>query len=522
MKKIEASAWKSDMPVFREIATEYYNGTLPKNQYKGKSGRFGSYAQKAPGKSMLRLRMTAGQMTKEKMAFVAAMLKEYDVDKLHFTTCQAVQLHNLDLNPVCEIMEKALDAGIVTVGGGGDFPRNTMCSPLSGVEKEEYFNVLPYAKAVGEFAMNFINLPKLPRKYKITFSNSPKNITHATIHDLGFVARPDGTFDVYSAGGMGPNPKVGVVVAEGVQPEKILYYVEAMRRTFLKYGIYDPRSKARTRYMQDTCGGPEGYKKAFLEVFDEVIAEGENLDIAPEDIAADLQPCTKAADGELNVADYNGFVYEQKQAGLYAVKWHPIGGCPVPAEFCAMNDLLQGMDDVEVRISPDESAYIINLTANEVKTVLAAMENMDVARTLFETSVACIGGTICQQGLRDSQGAVRECIEAVRAAGVAANALPRVRFSGCPSSCSAHHIGALAFRGAAIKGQPAFMVYAYGDDEQSKETFAKEMGAMLQSEIPNFLIKLGQTVEAAGLSFDEWYKDNAAAMEEIIKEYLPK
>ena len=35
----------------------------------------------------------------------------------------------LDAKAVCDIMEQAMDAGIVTRGGGGDFPRNTMVSP---------------------------------------------------------------------------------------------------------------------------------------------------------------------------------------------------------------------------------------------------------------------------------------------------------------------------------------------------------------------------------------------------------
>ena len=73
--------------------------------------------------------------------------------------------------------------------------------------------------------MTFINAEKMPRKLKVCFSNSPANVTHATYRDLGFAACPDGTFDVYSAGGLGNNPQFGVKVAEGVAPEKILYYI---------------------------------------------------------------------------------------------------------------------------------------------------------------------------------------------------------------------------------------------------------------------------------------------------------
>ena len=202
MYKIDPKSWKADMPAFREKTAAFYAGELKKNDYKGFSGLYGSYAQKGGQASMLRLRMTSGRVTKEKLLFVAEMVQKYQVKRMHFTTCETIQLHDLDQNTVCDIMEKALDAGIVTMGGGGDFPRNVMCSPLSGVEKEEYFDVRPWAEAAGEYLMNFIKAEKMPRKLKVCFSNSPKNLPHATFRDLGFAAREDGTFDVYSAGGL--------------------------------------------------------------------------------------------------------------------------------------------------------------------------------------------------------------------------------------------------------------------------------------------------------------------------------
>ena len=72
-----------------------------------------------------------------------------------FTTCQTIQLHDLGPDTLYAIMEQALDAGIVTMGGGGDFPRNVMCSPLSGVQADEYFDTLPYAEAAGDYLMHF-------------------------------------------------------------------------------------------------------------------------------------------------------------------------------------------------------------------------------------------------------------------------------------------------------------------------------------------------------------------------------
>ena len=117
--------------------------------------------------------------------------------------------------------------------------------------------MLPWALAAADYLMTYIKGPKLPRKLKVGFSNTPANLTHATFRDLGFAAREDGTFDVYSAGGLGNNPAFGVKVAEKVEKDQILYYIEAMHQMFLAYGNYENRAKARSRYMQQTLGGAE-------------------------------------------------------------------------------------------------------------------------------------------------------------------------------------------------------------------------------------------------------------------------
>lgn len=514
MNKIDPQAWKQDLPEFKEKTAAFYAGELDKMAYKGFSGFYGSYSQKGGKASMLRLRMTAGRVTREKLAFVAKALREHDVPRMHFTTCQTIQLHDLQQDVVCDIMEKALDVNIVTIGGGGDYPRNVMCSPLSGLERGEYFDVLPYAEAAADYLMHFVKAEKMPRKLKVAFSNSPANVTHATYRDLGFVARKDGKFDVYSAGGLGNNPRFGVKVAEGIEPAKILYYIKAMWLTFRAHGNYENRGKARTRYMQDVCGGAEGYAKAYNEKLAEVIASGENLDLVVEP-----QNVTKRGDG----TTAEGFrVIEQKQDGLYTVLWHPIGGQPEVEQFCALADAIAEMPEVEMRLSPDETAYIVNLTGAEAARVLELTAGG--AETEFETSVSCIGGTTCQQGMRDSQGLLAACVKAVRDAKLPANALPCIHVSGCPSSCGTHQTGFMGFRGASkvVDGKPAsaFSFFLGGSDRQGGEAMGAEVGVMLESDIPAFLVELGKTVAASGLDFYAWNEANPDGIKELAAKYI--
>lgn len=511
---MDAKGWKKYLPEFKEKTAAFYAGELSKAEYKGFSGLYGSYAQKGGQASMLRLRMPAGRVTKEKLVFVADAIRKYHINCVHFTTCETIQLHNLDEETVTSLVEEALDAGIVTMGGGGDYPRNVMCSPLSGVEKKEYFNVLPWAEAAGEYLMNFILAEKMPRKLKVCFSNSPENLPHATYRDLGFAATKDGKFDVYSAGGLGNNARMGVKVAESIDPEMILYYIKAMWLTFRAYGNYENRGKARTRYMQEALGGEEQYAAAYQEKLKEVFDSGENLKISVE-----TKEMLKSDDGT-RISGKR--ILPQKQNGLYTVIWHPVGGQPTPENLCALSDVIADMEDVEMRLAPDETAYIINLAGEEAQRVLRV--TADSAETVFETSVSCIGASICQVGLRDSQGLLKECVKAVKEAKIPDGALPQIHISGCPSSCGTHQTGAIGFRGAVKlidrKPLPAFILYVNGEQRQGKENFGCELGTVMEEKIPEFLVKLGKTVAESGMDYMTWHEKNPEELAWIASEYL--
>lgn len=532
--------FKADLKDFREMTEKFYEKEVSVKDYKGFSGGFGSYAQKGGEASMLRLRMPGGRVTKEKLKFLVDSIEKYDVKRVHITTCQTIQFHDLGAKAVGDIMEQAMEVGIVTRGGGGDFPRNTMVSPLSGVEQGEYFDVLPYAEKASDYLMGIIKTVKLPRKLKVGFSNSPANVTHATFRDLGFVAKENGCFDVYSAGGLGNNYRMGVKVAEDAKPTEVLYYVEAMVRTFTTYGNYESRAKSRTRYMQETLG-IDGYQRAYQEKLEEVkteckssllieiedkIKEQENSNVTEKGIkdfsektvenqqkTTDRYPQKEAASQRIMV---------QKQKGLYAVAYHPIGGIVPTEKFGEIYEIIKNIDNAEVRIAPDETLYIINLNALQSEKVAAITE--DGAKNLFETSVSCIGSTVCQIGLRDSQGLLASIIKAVEPYHFADGVLPRIHISGCTSSCGTHQIGQLGFHGASKridgKMQSAFAFHVNGQEEQGKEHFGDEWGIMAAEAIPTFFVELGQLISKENLTYDTWYAKNPEILKKIAEKYL--
>lgn len=510
--KDHVEEFRGDLLEFDEMTDKFYKKEINIAKYKAFSGGFGSYAQRGGTASMLRLRLTGGEITKEHLKFIADSIEKHDISLTHITTCQSLQLHNLSAAQVCSLIQESFDHGIITRGGGGNFPRNVMCPPLSGVQSGEYFDVLPYAKEAADYLLGFIKTVKLPRKLKVCFSNCKENITHATFRDLGFVAKENGHFDVYSAGGLGRSPRMGVQVASNAAPDKILYYIKAMVNTFVSYGNYENRGKARTRFMQETLG-TEGYIKAYQEKLSEVL-EKENLDIT-----VTLPEITKQGDGRvINSAR----AIPQKQHGLYAVSYHPIGGSPKPEFFRKLYDIILPMEDVLVRLSPDEGMYIINLTASEAEKILTLTK--DSAKNIFESSIACIGASICQVGARDSQALLRACVERIRKENFPDGTLPKIHISGCPSSCSAHQIAPLGFRGGVRQTpdgpKPAFAVFESGCDLQGEEAFGADLGVMLESEIPEFLAELGKEISSKNMTYEQYIEEYHDKFMEIVEKYI--
>ena len=485
------STFRTEIESFQETIGAFDRGELDRKAYKGISGGLGSYAQRDPSRHMLRLRMPGGRLTLERLKFLAETVEREKVDRIKLTTCETIQLHDLTAGQVPEIMKAAIDSTILTKGGGGDNPRNVMASPLSGVQPGEAFDVVPYAEAVTKYLLSICRDIRMPRKLKIAFCNGVDDSVHSAFRDMGFLAQPDGTFALRIAGGLGAaRPSMGVLVEEHVNPREVLYYVRAMVDTFCAHGNYENRAKARTRYMQDTLG-PDGLKEAFLKNVAARKAEG-GLELK------DLEAPASIARDNSGTVDHPRAI-PQKQPGMFAVKYHPIGGILPVEKPRQLYELLKDIPGAEIRIAPNETLYIINLDSDKAEQVIAA--TADSAVTEFEHSVACIGAATCQQGVRDSQGVLQTVVNAVRKSGVPDGALPKIVISGCPSSCAAHQAGAMGFQGGVKlvdkKPQPAFKMFLNGTDQLGQARFGQEVGTVLESDLPALLVELASGRRAA-------------------------
>ena len=147
----------------------------------------------------------------------------------------------------------------------------------------------------------------------------------------------------------------------------------------------------------------------------------------------------------------------------------------------------------------------------------------DGARTEFESSVACIGASICQQGVRDSQAVLAAAVKAIREAEIPDGALPKICISGCPSSCSAHQAAAIGFQGAAKmidkKPMPAFKLFLGGSDQLGAARFGEPDGTLLETDIPAFLVEIGRAAAARGLSYGQWSSQYPEELRALVEKY---
>ena len=500
---------------FREKGHKFLKKELSVMEFKGASGGMGVYAERSRNTFMIRFRTPSGVVSIDEMKWFIQKAEDNNLDKIHFTTRQAIQFHELSIDAVCDLMTQALENNIYTRGAGGNFPRNVAISPLSGVEKGEAFDISPYALLVNRYFLQRITEYKLPRKLKVSFSNGDKDEAHCSMTDLGFLAvNENGSkgFKVYIGGGLGQNPKIGVCLDEICDPCEVLYYVEAMVRLFIAEGDYSNKAKARIRYILDRMGEEE-FKNCFKKHLAEV-KEKEDLTVIIDSVEYSKKGIkTEITDSRL---------IEQKQEGLYSVYFHPIGGQASLKDLKNILNIIENMEDIELRLTMTEGIYIRNLNGIEAEKILNVTAGCGGETRLMQ-SVACIGVPICQIGLGSSQKMLEDILNYFKEKGYYKDVLPTIHVSGCGNSCGFHQGALIGLTGKKKKVndvmEDAFELHINGTFNQGDVKLAKVYGVLLAREIPEFLYELALNIEAKNVEFEEYVEKFEYELIELIEKF---
>jgi len=226
----------------------------------------GIYGQRQEGVQMVRLKIPFGGLNPQQLRCLADIAEEYSRGIGHVTTRQNVQFHFVKLERVGEIMRKLAAVGMTTREACGNTVRNVTASPHTGVCPDEAFDVTPYVLAVYKLFIRNPICENLPRKFKIAFSDCPKDAGLTPIHDIGLMAMKQQVnghkipgFRVTVGGGLGPSPRKPYLLEEFVPLQDFLPVCEAVVRVFNRHGNRKNRSTARMKFLIEKIGFEQFY-----------------------------------------------------------------------------------------------------------------------------------------------------------------------------------------------------------------------------------------------------------------------
>lgn len=505
---------------FQTKVSEYLSGTL--ENLKPYSSIMGIYKEGSKNSYMIRPRFPGGIATLEQLQAIANIANKYSL-RLRFTTRQDLQLHAVPLEKVNIILDNLLQVGLITTGAGGDGIRNITCSPLSGIARDEIFDVTPYMIAITNFMLRTTENLQLPRKYKVSFSNTADDTANASISDLGFIAKKENNklgFCVYAAGGLGSNSQLAIKLSDFILAEDALFYVEAMKNIFAREGDRTNRNKARLRFVRQRLGD-----EVFLTYFQQELHQ---LKLTNPELKLTLNPTTVATEDNSFFPwdkEYQNVIFPQKQSGLYAIYIHPSKGEILPTQILTLTEFLKAVTPkVELRLTSSQGFFVRNLSVKAVDQLLLLTDSL-ISPFSIDNTVSCAGPQFCNFGINDSQSLLTSILEFFKNQPLAIkSALPTPLISGCPNSCAQHQKGLIGFTGRKKRLDGKIVdtyLLSLGGRVGYQAKFGENIGEILATRIPAFLLELAiLKAQYPSISFSEFLEQQHLQILNLTKAYL--
>jgi sulfite reductase (ferredoxin) len=451
---------------------------------------------------------------------MAVIAERYGSNSIHITTRQEFQIHDIKLENVVQSMRELLEFGLAARGGGGNTVRNILVSPDAGVGLDEVFDPSPYAFALTTRLIAEGDSWLLPRKFKISFSNSGADTGYARFNDVGFIAQlRDGQrgFRVYVAGGLGTKPQVGHLLHEFIPADDTYVVTTAVKRLFDQHGNRKNRNAARLRFLWNSLG-EERFRQLYEEQLRAVRTEGAApLALEPVSGVGVIPGFAPAHDESPEFWLWKQrYVEPQKQAGWYSVLLPVFLGNLGTEDAVRLAQFLAPFGDDVVRAAFGQNLRLRNIPEAYLANVFHAVRDIGAlasAPRLLGNSVSCTGADTCRLGICRPKGALTAVVERLTASSLDLNQIPefRLNLSGCPNTCGQHMLADLGFYGnVARRGQQMFPAYAVvagarvGDGEAR---LARTIDRVSARDLPRFVedvLKLWLEKKSGHASFADY------------------
>lgn len=513
---------------FFEETEKFRNGQTSADHFRAFRVPFGVYEQRTAGRHMLRLRITAGDLTSIQLRALALSARRDGNSLLHVTTRQDLQVHDVPVEYLHRGLVTLAEAGLSTVGGGGNSVRNVTACADTGFCDKECFGVAEHAKAVTRDLLETPFALDLPRKYKLSFSGCDDDCAGARANDVGYIAKVmDGKrgFEVYAGGGMGGKSAVGQLLETFILEDEIFYVAEAVKRVFDRQGNRRNKHQARLRFLVEQLtfeGFTEKYREALAEV-----RSAPPLEIAQVEDPAPAVPAEPVP--EVDVAAFDEWrrhhVKEQPQAGLHRVE--------IPLFLGTIDAAVaEQIADAAMRCGAGRlrATYAQNLVIPWVPTAALPLAFHLLGKAglatpmpqLISAMAVCAGASTCRLGICQSRGLANELRDRLETSDLDLEALAelKVYISGCPNSCGRHLLADIGLSGGArrIAGAvaPHYEVRLGSRSTVAAVAFAEGKTVIPAKALPETVVNL-LTEYSAAAGTSEFHEFAAATGEQVLE-----
>jgi len=485
---------------YKESLDDFLGGSINYSRFTASRVPWGIYSHRGGKVFMSRIRIPAGLITPRQLKAIAYVARTYGNGISHITTRQDIQVHGVNIEDTIKAIEYLKDYNLSPRGGGGNTVRNITACPLSGICKDEVFDVRSSALGLTEYLLSLEDSYNLPRKFKIGFSGCNKDCGGCLVNDVGLLAEAHGAkkgFKVFTGGGMGAESRLGRLLEDFIPEEELGYCVSAIKNVFYKNGDRRNKHHNRLRFLiEDT-----GYDKFKRLYEDELKALKGSEYINLRKIDFECREFSEEGFPEAKEEEFREFlrynVRPQKQEGQVTVELRIPRGDILPEQLEALSELSQEFSGIEFRTSQNQNIFLCHIKKSQAYQLFLkiknALDNFLYPSTLLDI-VCCKGALTCNLGLCNSPGLTEEVEKIFKGNFIGTPAFEKLdlKINGCPNSCGRHPIGLIGLHGMVrrVSGRPVpfYKLLLGGRIALLNTRLAKDTGILIPAKsVPLFL-----------------------------------
>jgi sulfite reductase (ferredoxin) len=512
---------------------EHRTGQLNDDKFKALRLARGVYGQRQTGVQMIRIKLPFGKVTTQQINRISDVSDEYSTGHLHITTRQDIQIHYVNLDRTPQLWSELEKNDITLREACGNTVRNVTASAIAGIDKDEPFNVSPYADLVFRYFLRKPFGQELGRKIKIAFSSSDDDDAFAFIHDFGFIPKltidKKGSFikgfKVVVGGGLGAQPFLAKTAYDFLSENEILPFIEASIRVFDRYGERNNRNKARLKYVIAKIGIEAFIQLVEIEKHANQFQAENDHEINSQDLDFEERFENIKIESVIINSTNKSFiewvktnVIEQKQTGYFAAFVKVSLGNFTTDQARRLAQIISKYAANDARFTINQSILLKFILPENLELLFLELNQIGLGESGYNSIAditACPGTDTCNLGISNSTNVSTEIESLIRAEypELIYEQNIKIKISGCMNSCGQHGLAQIGFHGSSIKTDkgtlPALQVLLGGGKLGNGEGLIAEKVIKLPSkrvlESIRFLLNDFESFQNEDETFNEYY-----------------